>query len=541
MDIVKMSISAGFLIFCIIVIRSLAINKLPKRLFVALWGIVYMKLFLPLHIPIRLFPPNLINVSFMNPNPIHTVGGAPTIISNSAVAEHLVVNRQVIPYFQIIWLIGGVVLSCIFLYHYIKSYLKMNEALPIKENRYINEILNTHKIKRTICIVVSDQIVTPITYGVFSAKIVLPKTMDLTKEGQLKYVLEHEIVHIKRFDNLLKLISMTALCVHWFNPLVWVMFVLFNRDLELACDEKVLSILGENNKQAYAYTLINLAEQNAKLFSTSSGFGKNAVEERIVSIMKYSRKTIVSLGIAGLIFVMSLSVFISNAANESRDVASEYTGSDIVIMDSYPLEDTDYAIEASNNTDTEQETLQWIKTFESYGITYEKQQLYYKGAPILYLADNTSNDKDFSGTVMGSNLNAEIAIISKRDTSGKLTGVEEITKKEAKEYEKLWKNEDTANFTESDFEDIQQDWLLDFEKYGITLDRKHSQLYYNDKPIFFFADNRSTNKNFSGNVYSNRGGSGDTGVISKRDSKGNLIGVEELSAKESNKYSDRYW
>ena len=97
----------------------------------------------------------------------------------------------------------------------------------------------------------------------------------------------HEYVHIQRWDALWKLLFALALCIHWFNPLVWLMFVLANRDLELTCDERVIRHFGAGTKQNYAHSLIRMAEQRSKFAPLYSGFSKHVAAERIESIMKF--------------------------------------------------------------------------------------------------------------------------------------------------------------------------------------------------------------------------------------------------------------
>lgn len=106
---------------------------------------------------------------------------------------------------------------------------------------------------------------------------------------ELSLCLEHEFVHIKRLDGLTKLILIAALCLHWFNPLVWVMVVLANRDLELSCDEAVVRLFGEQVKSAYARTLIHMEEIKSGCLPLCSNFSKNAIEERITAIMKIKK------------------------------------------------------------------------------------------------------------------------------------------------------------------------------------------------------------------------------------------------------------
>lgn len=114
---------------------------------------------------------------------------------------------------------------------------------------------------------------TPLVFGIVNPKIILPAFLTADGSGRLKFVLAHEAVHVRRGDNLWKIVMMVAVCIHWFNPLVWIMYVLFTRDMELSCDEKVLSRFGEGAKREYARALVGLAEKQyrASLFARDSG------------------------------------------------------------------------------------------------------------------------------------------------------------------------------------------------------------------------------------------------------------------------------
>lgn len=148
--------------------------------------------------------------------------------------------------------------------------------------------------------------------------ILLPKTTDWNNEDTLHYVLAHELVHIKRFDIIAKVVLVVALCIHWFNPLVWVMYVLANRDIELSCDETVIRQFGEHTRAAYAKVLISMEETRSGFTPLCNNFSRNAIEERITAIMKTRKTTVVSLALAALIVAGTTSVFATSALAESK-------------------------------------------------------------------------------------------------------------------------------------------------------------------------------------------------------------------------------
>ena len=163
----------------------------------------------------------------------------------------------------------------------------------------------------------AGRISSPLTFGVLRPVILVPKKTDWTDETALRYVLEHEFVHIQRFDVLSKLLLIAAVCVHWFNPLVWVMYVLANRDLELSCDETVLRRFGGDIRAAYARVLIRMEAARGGFAPLCNHFGKNAIEERI---------TIVSLGLTALLVAGTVTVFATSAQGGTSGTPAKTAG-----------------------------------------------------------------------------------------------------------------------------------------------------------------------------------------------------------------------
>jgi len=178
-------------------------------------------------------------------------------------------------------------------------------AIPIKDNQYINLWLREQNIRRKLQVLVSDQFSSPITYGIFKPKIILPKFIDFSNEQELTHVLAHEFVHIRRNDILTKLILLVALCIHWFNPFVWVMVILMNRDIEIICDNETIKVIGNKSKADYAMSLLHLTVQKGNTHFIYSSFNKNAIEERINIIMKNKTKKL-SLFAFALTFLLIL-------------------------------------------------------------------------------------------------------------------------------------------------------------------------------------------------------------------------------------------
>ncbi|VIG17750.1 penicillin-binding peptidase BlaR1-like,M56 family [Clostridioides difficile] len=315
MTLLQMSISAGIMIFLITVIRALTINRLPKKTFLILWGIVLIRLLVPFSWPSPLSVYSLINHSYTVVGETTTANVLPLISSTNIVAES---NTSISP-FVLVWGIGATICALYFIIVYIKCRLGfMNSQLV--ENAFIIQWLKEHKIKRPISIRQTFSISSPLTYGIFHPVILVPEQTKWTEIDRLQYILTHEYVHICRFDAITKLLLIIALCLHWFNPFVWVLFILANRDIELSCDEKVIQIFGENIKSAYALTLIGMEENKSGFASLCNNFSKNAIEERIESIMKMRKPTVITLLIMILLVGSFTVVFATSSIKKEKNL-----------------------------------------------------------------------------------------------------------------------------------------------------------------------------------------------------------------------------
>lgn len=321
MDILQMSLLGAVLIGAVVIVRALTLHKLPKKTFLVLWGVVICRLLMPFSIPSRFSFYTSINMlkravteTTVFTAPVKTtgipnMGAVPDLEHTIGIGASVVSVAPV----TIIWLAGMCGCALFFIVAYIKCRREFQTALPVTNN-FAAFWLREHPMRRTVQIKQSDKIKAPLTYGIFRPVVLLPKTTDWTDETRLRYILAHEFVHIKRFDALTKLLLASALCIHWFNPLVWVMYVLANRDIELSCDETVVQTFGETMKSAYAMTLIGLEERKNRLTPLCNNFSQNAMEERIVSIMKMKKTSVIGM-ILALALVIGVPAVFATSAN----------------------------------------------------------------------------------------------------------------------------------------------------------------------------------------------------------------------------------
>ena len=418
----QMTLRAGVMIAMIVIVRALALHRLPKRTFTALWLAAALRLLLPFSATVRLdVLPNL-----PAPSTAFLRGGmAP---SNPVLAPAQAMPAAASParipstnLFTLLWGIGFALCTLYFVIAYLRAYQRFRSATPIR-NAFIEDWQRSHwsrvRIRLSACVTA------PLTYGFFRPVILLPLDTDWSDEATLRFVLAHELTHIRRFDAVRKLCLALAVCLHWFNPMAWVMLVLANRDIELACDEEVLRTLGRHSRGDYARALIKMEEHHSGFAPLCSNFSKNAIEERITSIMKIKKFSIISLLLAVLLVSGMTSAFAVTYSFDTRETSD-------------PAE-----IDASMRN--------FVKDYAEFGLSYdaERHDLIYDGKVVRYFEDMwpvyPGNDDERVGRV-NEQRDGDIDVYSVRDFTdattahpeGVLTGLRVATQKEFDHYTQI--------------------------------------------------------------------------------------------------------
>lgn len=285
LKIVNTGISAGWVVLAVLAVR-LVLRKAPKWTHVLLWGIVALRLIFPFSresalslIPSAQTLPDqlLAGPSFQ----IHT--GVPPV--DQRVNEYLGdryfegvsvptgSGRDTMTLFAVLWIVGTLLLLAYMAVSYLRLWLRLSEAVPVEEN-----VFRSRKIE------------VPFVFGFLKPEIYLPWGMDSETSA---YVVRHERAHIRRGDHWWKMIGFLILAVYWFHPLLWVSYLLFCRDIELACDEKVIRELPEEQRADYSQALLDCSIGRDK--GTASGiifppsFGEQDVKKRIRHILHYRK------------------------------------------------------------------------------------------------------------------------------------------------------------------------------------------------------------------------------------------------------------
>lgn len=319
MPLAQMSIKSGIIIILIAILRKIFLFRFPKRVFLSLWMIAITRLLIPLSVPV-------VRIPLLSHFPTWESGQIPPnhsyLPSYPAVAvDRIAPADQITPFssiWSILWTVGFILTALYFLISYAASRLKFSESTAI-ENKDAELWLSQHPLRRSIQLRACAHITSPLTYGIFRPTILFPMDMDISQTNELHFILQHEYTHIKHFHGAIKLLIVLCLCLHWFNPAVWILYLLANKDMELFCDEMVLREHNGKAKTDYAYALIHMSMGPAANHHLHNNFSERALKERIVAIMKFKKHSIFSLLLA---LVLAVSVTCTAFASAAPDTAT---------------------------------------------------------------------------------------------------------------------------------------------------------------------------------------------------------------------------
>ena len=286
LKLLNMSITASWIILAVLGIRLL-FRRIPKWITCLLWGVVAIRL---------IFPFSIESVFSLQPSaePIRTstmvegelIPYVPSVDSNIGVVENTInpalaetfayQETQSVAPLQIVteiagglWLCGMVVLLILALVSMIKLRLCVREAVLYRENIYI-----------------CDAVKSPFILGIIRPRIYLSSSLS---EEEMAYIIAHESAHLKRKDHLWKPFGYLLLCIYWFNPLCWVAYIMLCKDIELACDEKVIRDMNFEDKKKYSRVLLSCATQRRLVMMCPLAFGEVGVKDRVKLVLNYKK------------------------------------------------------------------------------------------------------------------------------------------------------------------------------------------------------------------------------------------------------------
>ena len=326
-----MSIGAAWLILIVLFLRLL-LRQAPKWVNCVLWGFAALRLVCP-YVPESRFSlmPGVFRmqnrygsaadltlaqtpVIVGNPtqNVIEGAGaagltGIPTGAGTVATGFGGELFQQILSVGSILWLIGVLVMLGYAVYSYLRVRRQVSEAIWLRDNLWI-----------------CDQVKSPFILGLFRPKIYLSSGME---EAQLPYVIAHEQAHLRRGDQWWKPLGFVLLMIHWYNPFVWVAYILFCRDLELACDESAVRDLTLEERKSYSYALLSCSMQRRLVTVCPLAFGEVGVKKRVKEVLNYKKPSFWILLAAVVVCVIVAVCFLTNPKDGTTVVLTNEAGS----------------------------------------------------------------------------------------------------------------------------------------------------------------------------------------------------------------------
>ena len=393
LKLVNLSISASWLILAVLVLR-VVLKKAPKWVMPLLWGVVALRLVCLFSIESAL---SLIPSAETIPSEIVTETREPVlyeqatlnIVTNptlpSAAEVPVGVSRQQAQVdfniYSVLWLAGMAALLVHALVSAGKLKRKLATAILLRDNIYESEFVDS-----------------PFVFGVVKPNIYLPMHMD---EGTAAYVIAHECAHLARRDHWWKVLGYLVLALHWFNPLVWVAYILFCRDIELACDEKVVRGLDGAARADYSQALLSCAAPKRAVAACPLAFGEGNIKTRVKSALHYKKPAFWVAAAAVLAVVIVAVCFLTNPRSERGSLvwAQKLNAADVASIELYvPAEGK---ARQYKKLDTE-EMAQAVELINSSRGTYiEKPETVYAGLPVWFLLTMDDGTVHAVGSVVG--------------------------------------------------------------------------------------------------------------------------------------------
>ena len=316
LKIINMSISASYIVLAVLLLRLL-LKKAPKWITVVLWGIVAVRLVCPFSIEsvLSLIPSSeVVSPNIMTDKTPTINTGIPIINStlNPVISNSFTPNPgdsanplQIwIPILTAIWIVGMVALLIYTVISYARVRRKIGTAVLYKDNIYQ-----------------SENVVSPFVLGIIKPKIYLPFNMN---EKDMEHVVAHEMAHIRRKDHLWKPLGFLLLTLHWFNPLMWLGYVLLCRDIELACDEKVIKELDHDARADYSQALLTCSVNRRTIAACPLAFGEVGVKDRVKSVLNYKKPAFWIIIAAVVACVVVAVCFLTNPPQKDDDSMSPH-------------------------------------------------------------------------------------------------------------------------------------------------------------------------------------------------------------------------
>ena len=325
----NMSLTAGIVILCVMAAR-LALKRVPKVFSYALWAVVLFRLLCPVSLPsgisllgaldapARQASPVVSTVTYVQPRqpaefqpqteqlPVEPQTSASDPVAPVSPEQQATPAVDWSAVAAWAWLAGVLGMAGYSIFALLRLRSRLVGSLRLRDNIYL-----------------ADHISTPFVLGLVRPKIYLPSTLT---EGEMGYIIRHEQYHIRHGDHVVKVLAFAALCLHWFNPLVWAAFILAGKDMEMRCDEAVVRQLGERVKADYSASLLALATGRLTIAGTPLAFGEGDPKGRIRNLLRWKRPRVWLSLVAGVACVAVIAACAANPAGQASQTPAGGSG-----------------------------------------------------------------------------------------------------------------------------------------------------------------------------------------------------------------------
>ncbi|MBQ7058464.1 MAG: hypothetical protein IJM83_04065 [Firmicutes bacterium] len=340
LKILNMSITAGWLILAVVLTRFV-LKKAPRWIMCLLWALVAIRLICPfsLESALSLIPSSETIPSNIEMQAQPAIDSGITVVNetvNPLIAQSFTPDptnsanplQILIPVISLVWIIGTTVMLLFALASYLRLKRSVAASVPAGESvtkRLTDDLLAdlalpAGKLPR---IRICDDIPAPFILGIFRPVIYVPSSLS---DETLDYVIRHELAHLRRHDHWWKPLGFLLLAVYWFHPLCWIAYILLCRDIEMACDERVVRDMGKSDIAAYSQALLDCSMPRRTIAACPLAFGEGNVKTRIKSVLNYKKPAFWIIA-AALVVCAALAVFLMTDPSGSQPLSEQLDAS----------------------------------------------------------------------------------------------------------------------------------------------------------------------------------------------------------------------
>lgn len=311
----RQSLTAGWMILALLLLRPL-LKKVPRAFSCLLWALAAVRLVLPfsLESKMSLVPQRIAAPAQITPIVANLPMAQPSVQAAAPAAAQGITWQEALP---VLWLVGVAVMVIYALISYIRVLSRVSVSIRIKDRLYI-----------------CDNVRSPFILGIFRPRIYLPSDLS---QPVTDYVLAHERAHLRRGDHLWKPLGFCLLSIYWFNPLCWVAYLLFCRDIEQACDEAVIKNMTPGDKKAYSAALLQCSLPGHAIAACPLAFGEVGVKQRIRGVLNYRKPALWVVAVSAVLCVVLAACFLTDPVEANQAEASQNDGTAYVLAEAEDL------------------------------------------------------------------------------------------------------------------------------------------------------------------------------------------------------------